>query len=109
MGQLPRADAARRRRRFAARLSRPAVAVLLGTLNGAADETLTGTTIVIAGDAVVAGRTQSPLVVVGGDARIEGRADDDVVAVLGNVKLAPGSVAARDVVAAGGRVLRADD
>jgi len=83
-------------------------AVQLGTLNVPADEVRSGTTIVFAGDATVAGRTRAPLIVVGGDARIEGRADDDVVAVLGNVKLAPGSVASRDVVAVGGRVLRAD-
>jgi hypothetical protein len=71
-------------------------------------QTRSGTTLVLAGDVEVRGRTQAPLIVVGGDARIEGRADDDVVAVLGNVKLGPGSVASRDVVAAGGRVLRAD-
>jgi hypothetical protein len=83
-------------------------AVQVGTLVVESQERLSGTTLVLAGDALVLGRTESPLIVVGGDARVEGRADDDVVAVLGNVKLGTGSVASRDVVAVGGRVLRAD-
>jgi hypothetical protein len=83
-------------------------AVQVGTFVVEPEERLVGTTLVLAGDALVLGRTESPLIVVGGDARVEGRADDDVVAVLGNVKLGTGSVAGRDVVAAGGRVLRAD-
>jgi hypothetical protein len=83
-------------------------AVEIGTLVIGADETRHGTTLVLAGDALVLGRTDAPLIVVGGDARVEGHAGDDVVAVLGNVKLGTSSVAGRDVVAAGGRVLRAD-
>lgn len=83
-------------------------AVELGTLVVGPDEIRRGTTLVLAGDALVLGRTDSPLIVVGGDARIEGQSADDVVAVLGNVKLGTSSVAGRDVVAIGGRVLRAD-
>jgi hypothetical protein len=64
--------------------------------------------LVLAGDVRIAGQTSAPLIVVGGDVTIHGRARDDVVTVLGSVLLEPGSVAGRDVVAMGGRVLRGD-
>ena len=82
--------------------------VHVGPLLVEPDETVGRTLLVVAGDAVVAGRSAQPLIVLWGDARIENRADDDVVAIGGNVLLGDRSVAARDVVAIGGRVLRAD-
>ncbi|HEV8636694.1 MAG TPA: hypothetical protein VG370_20935 [Chloroflexota bacterium] len=82
--------------------------VHVGPLHVQPGETLGRTLLVVAGDAVVAGRSTQPLIVLGGDVRIETRADDDVVAIGGNVLLGETSVAARDVVAIGGRVLRAD-
>jgi hypothetical protein len=82
--------------------------VHVGPLNVARGETLSRTLLVVAGDAIVAGRTTQPLIVLGGDARIESRAEDDVVALGGNVLLGESAFAARDVVAIGGRVLRAD-
>ena len=92
----------------------PAMALSRGTVHLGAmrvqpHETLRRTLLVVAGDAVIEGRTAQPLFVLWGDARVENRADDDVVAIGGNVFLAEGSVAARDVVAIGGRVLRADN
>lgn len=80
--------------------------VVLGSLAVPGSGVLPRTTLVLAGDAVIDGRSALPLVVIAGDARIEGRADDDVVAVLGNVVLGPNAVANRDVVALGGRILR---
>lgn len=82
--------------------------VHVGELRVDAHRTLSGTLLVIGGDAVIAGRSTSPLIVLGGDARVAGRAEDDVVTVFGSVLLGPGSLAGRDVVAIGGRVLRAD-
>src|SRR5262249_12004547 len=82
--------------------------VHIGKLRVGRGETLSGTQLVVGGDAEVLGRATSPLIVVGGDASVSGRAEDDVVAVFGSVLLGPGSVAGRDVVAVGGRVLRAD-
>ena len=83
--------------------------VHLGALRVGPDETLRQTLLVVAGDAVIEGRTTQPLFVLWGDARVENRAEDDVVAIGGNVLLAEGSVSGRDVVAIGGRVLRADN
>jgi hypothetical protein len=82
--------------------------VHLGPLQVGAGQTLGRTLLVVAGDALVEGRSTQPLIVLGGDVRVDGRADDDVVAIGGTVMLGDDAVAARDVVAIGGRVLRAD-
>lgn len=82
--------------------------VRLGDLQIDRPDVLPGTVLVLAGDVRILGRTAAPLIVVGGDVTIEGQAQDDVVAVLGSVLLQPGSVAGRDVVAVGGRILRGD-
>jgi hypothetical protein len=82
--------------------------VHLGSLQVDRDDMLPGTMLVLAGDVRIAGQTSAPLIVVGGDVTIHGRARDDVVTVLGSVLLEPGSVAGRDVVAMGGRILRGD-
>ena len=84
-------------------------AVRLGDLEIAPDEKLTRTTLVIGGDVQILGRTAAPVIVLAGDITVIGRAEDDLVTFPGTIRLAPGSVVVRDVVAIGGSVLRSED
>ncbi len=83
--------------------------VHVGNLTIAEDATLDRPQIVLAGDLDLRGVASRPIVVVWGDAYVRQVSSDDVVVIGGSILLDAGSVVERDVLALGGRILRADD